>query len=76
MEPTRGWIDFAAGYQGAYDVELEAYQKLLSWVEKNGEQYGLSGKLDELDEVGQETLKALYEAETKVSTPCRLSRIV
>ncbi|ORY80700.1 cyclophilin-like domain-containing protein [Leucosporidium creatinivorum] len=66
MEPTHCWIDFAAGDQAAYDVEEEAYQKLASWVAKNGGQYGLPSELGELDEVGQETLKALYEGETKV----------
>lgn len=67
MEPTRCWIDFAAGDQEAYDAELRDYEKLSTWVENNGEQYGLPGNLSELDEVGQETLKALYEGEAKVS---------
>lgn len=45
---------------------MHAHEKLASWLESSGEQYGLPTKLDELDDTGRETLAALYEGETKV----------
>ena len=60
MAATRCFIDFGAGDQAAYEAELVAYNKLKRWLHENGEQYGLTQELSELDEVGRETLAELY----------------
>ena len=68
MTSTRCYIDFAAGNKEQYDRELLQYRDLENWVAQNGGKYGLASGLKDLDTTGRETLTAMYEAETKVSS--------
>lgn len=75
MTSTRCYIDFAAGDRAKYDQELARYSALEKWLQESGEKYGLPSRLNELDDTARETLVAMYEAETKVSTsPCSCRR--
>ncbi|KAM0751116.1 cyclophilin-like protein, partial [Meredithblackwellia eburnea MCA 4105] len=69
MTSTRCFIDFAAGDQAAYDEEVKRYKALESWLGSNGAAYGFEtgqGPSD-LDDVGRETLKDVYEGAEKIT---------
>ncbi|KAM0792679.1 hypothetical protein ACM66B_002459 [Microbotryomycetes sp. NB124-2] len=54
-------LTFAAGDKEAYQTSMDEYQALEWWLAAHAEQYSLgSSKVDELDEIGRETLAAVY----------------
>lgn len=64
---TRIYLDIAVGSQSAYDTAKEEHRAVSSWLSKNHSTYGLPSTIDELDEVGRETLESCFTGEN-VST--------
>jgi hypothetical protein len=60
---TRIYLDIAVGSQSAYDIALEEHLAVTSWLTKNCSTYGLPSTVDELDEVGRETVESCFTGE-------------
>lgn len=62
-------LTFASGDVQRYDAELAAHTNLVKWLESTGSvSYGLPQTLNELDDVGKETLESLYPNEVQISS--------
>ncbi|GFR48516.1 hypothetical protein Agub_g10410, partial [Astrephomene gubernaculifera] len=80
------YIDIDIGDAARYATDFAAYQRASDWLSAVGAQYGLSGKVEELDEDAASTLLEAYasdptwankgEASTKKPAPIRAGRIV
>ncbi|KAG7539698.1 hypothetical protein FFLO_03415 [Filobasidium floriforme] len=68
---TRVYLDIAVGSQSAYDTALEEHLAVTSWLNKNASTYGLPSTVDELDEVGRETVESCFTGENP-GVKCRL----
>jgi hypothetical protein len=60
---TRVYLDIAVGSQSAYDAALDEHLAVTSWLTKNASTYGLPSTVDELDEVGKETVESCFTGE-------------
>lgn len=60
---TRVYLDIAVGSQSAYDTALDEHLAVTSWLIKNCSTYGLPSAVDELDEVGRETVESCFTGE-------------
>ncbi|KAK4050044.1 hypothetical protein OIO90_005234 [Microbotryomycetes sp. JL221] len=58
---THCFLTFAAGDEELYNKQLREFKALQNWLSTHAEQYGLAtDQLDQLDDVGKETLAAVY----------------
>ncbi|KAG2493782.1 hypothetical protein HYH03_008002 [Edaphochlamys debaryana] len=82
----KAFLDIDIGDSARYATEFAAYQRAADWLAAVGAQYGLSGKVEDLDEDSASTLREAYaadptwaakgEASTTKPPPIRAGRII
>ncbi|KXZ44583.1 hypothetical protein GPECTOR_65g201 [Gonium pectorale] len=82
----KAFLDIDIGDSAKYSAEYACYQRACDWLNAVGQQYGLSGPAEELDEDSAGTLREAYasdpawagkgEVSTSKPAPIRAGRIV
>lgn len=57
-------LQLHSGDKAAYEAQIQEHAALQTWLASSGSSYGLPSSLDELDDVGRETVDAVYSVRT------------
>lgn len=57
------FLDLAYGDVDGHSQQVSHHQQLKAWLKKNAQSYGLADQVNDLDEVGRETVSELWAGE-------------
>ncbi|CDZ97022.1 Peptidyl-prolyl cis-trans isomerase [Phaffia rhodozyma] len=57
-----------SGDLSAYEAQTRSYEAIKDWVAKSGTSYGLTGNIEQMDEIEKELLEGVLPSELKPST--------